>query len=62
MWIGSGATTNRKAKIENGAILALGCVVTNDVPNYAIVVGVPARIIKYRFYSQIIERLLMVKL
>lgn len=61
VWIGSGVTINRKVRIGNGAILASGCVVTKDVPDYAIVAGVPARIIKYRFDSQIIERLLLVK-
>lgn len=37
--------------------MASGCVVTKDVPDYAIVGGAPARIIKYRFEEDIIKRL-----
>ncbi len=58
VWIGSGVTINRKVHVGNGAILASGCVVTHDVPDYAIVGGVPAKIIKYRFDERTIQRLL----
>lgn len=58
VWIGSGVTINRKVHVGNGAILASGCVVTHDVPDYAIVGGVPAKIIKYRFDNHTIARLL----
>lgn len=61
VWIGSGVTINRKVRIGNGAVLASGCVVTKDVPDYAIVGGVPARVIKYRFDSDTIERLLNIQ-
>ena len=57
MWVGSGVTVNRKVHVGNGAILASGCVVTKDVPDYAIVGGAPARIIKYRFDEETIRRL-----
>ncbi len=57
VWIGSGVTVNRKVKVGNGAILASGCVVTKDVPAYAIVAGIPAKIIKYRFDMEVINRL-----
>ncbi|MCK5538014.1 MAG: acyltransferase [Bacteroidales bacterium] len=48
VWIGHGAIILRGVKIGTGAIVAAGAVVTKDVPAYAIVGGVPAKIIKYR--------------
>ena len=57
VWVGSGVTVNRKVHVGNGAILASGCVVTKDVPDYAIVGGTPARIIKFRFDEETIQRL-----
>ena len=59
VWIGRSAIIlNSCAKIGDGAIVAAGAVVTHDVPPYAIVGGVPAKIIKYRFSPQIIKQLL----
>ena len=58
VWIGSGVTVNRKVRVGNGAILASGTVVTKDVPDYAIVGGIPGRVIKYRFDDSTIKRLL----
>jgi acetyltransferase-like isoleucine patch superfamily enzyme len=51
VWIGHGAIITKGVKIGNGAIVAAGAVVTKDVPPYAIVGGVPAKIIKYRKYG-----------
>ncbi len=48
VWIGFGAIVKRGVKIGNGAIIAAGSVVVKDVPDYAIVGGNPAKIIKYR--------------
>lgn len=60
-WIGAGANILRGIKIGDGAIVGAGAVVTRDVPPFAIVVGVPARVVKYRFDDGIIEDLLAIK-
>jgi acetyltransferase-like isoleucine patch superfamily enzyme len=49
VWIGHGAIILHGVQIGNGAIVAAGAVVTKDVPAYAIVGGVPAKIIGWRF-------------
>lgn len=61
-WIGSRAMIMQGVKLGEGAIVATGAVVTQDVPPYAIVAGVPAKVIKYRFASADIEKLLSLKL
>lgn len=49
VWIGEGALIMGGVTIGNGAVIAAHAVVTKDVPDFAIVAGVPARIKKYRF-------------
>jgi len=48
--------------LGEGAVVATGAVVTKDVPPYAVVGGVPAKVIKYRFPKQDIEKLLSLKI
>lgn len=58
VWIGDGAVIIPGATIGVGAVIGANSVVTKDVPAYAVVGGVPARVIKYRFPDDIICRLL----
>jgi chloramphenicol O-acetyltransferase type B len=51
VWIGARVTILDGINIGNGAVIASGAVVTKDVPPYAIVGGVPARIIRYRSFQ-----------
>lgn len=60
VWIGYGATIMSGVHIGQGAVIAAGAVVTKDVPPYAIVGGVPAKVIKYRFEPEMIEELLKI--
>lgn len=61
VWIGLRAIIMPGVKIHDGAVVASGAVVTKDVPPYAIVAGVSARVIKYRFSVDIIRELLELK-
>ncbi len=57
VWIGTRATILPGVAIGNGAVIAAGAVVTDDVPAYAIVAGNPGRIIRRRFDPETIEAL-----
>lgn len=60
VWIGSHALLMGGVRIGDGAIIAAGAVVTKDVEPYAIVGGVPAKLIKKRFSDSIINSLLKI--
>lgn len=61
VWIGANAIILPGVKIGNGAIIAAGAVVTKNVEPYAIVGGVPAKFIKYRFSKEEINQLEEIK-
>lgn len=58
VWIGDRVLIMGGVKIGDGAIIAAGAVVTKDVPPYAVVGGVPAKVIKYRFDEGTVKKLL----
>lgn len=58
VWVGSHVLINGGVTVGHGAVIGAGAVVVKDVPPYAIVGGVPARVIRYRFSPEIIEKLL----
>lgn len=61
VWIGYEAVIMAGVKVGDGAIIGTRALVTKDVPPYAIVGGVPARVIRHRFDTHTIERLLKLK-
>ncbi|WP_052002821.1 CatB-related O-acetyltransferase [Microvirga sp. BSC39] len=58
VWIGSRVTILPGVTIGTGAVIGAGAVVAKDVPPYAVVVGNPAKVVKYRFEQALIDRLL----
>ncbi|HGM6067286.1 TPA: CatB-related O-acetyltransferase [Stenotrophomonas maltophilia] len=57
VWIGHGATIMSGVTVGNGAIIGARAVVAKDVPPYAVVVGNPARVVRYRFDDEQIQAL-----
>jgi len=62
VWIGDSVILLSGVKIGEGAVIGAGSVVTKNIPAYSVSVGVPARVIKYRFSSETIEKLLKLSL
>lgn len=61
VWIGEHTFIMGGVKIGDGAVIGMNAVVTKDVPPYAIVAGVPAKVVKYRFSEEIIKDLMRLK-
>ena len=61
VWIGVNVVILPGVRVGDGAVLAAGAVVTKDVPAYAIVGGVPAKVIRYRFSEKMIHALLQIR-
>lgn len=61
VWIGMNVTILEGVTIGDGAIIAACSCVVKDVPPYAIVGGVPAKIIRYRFEEEDIQKLMHAK-
>lgn len=60
VWIGNNATVLSGVTIGSGAVVGACAVVSSDVPPYAVVVGNPARVVRFRFDEATRERLLQV--
>jgi acetyltransferase-like isoleucine patch superfamily enzyme len=61
VWIGYGATILSGVEIGDGAAIGACSLVATSVPSYAVVAGNPARVVRYRFDDETIERLLEIK-
>lgn len=61
VWVGANAVIMPGLKIGDGAVIGAGAVVTKDVPPYAIVAGVPAKILKFRFEKDVVKELLEIR-
>ena len=58
VWVGSNSVIMSGLNVGHGAVIGAGSVVTKDVPHYAIVVGSPAKVLRYRFPPDLIRGLL----
>lgn len=58
VWIGDAVWILSGITLKKGCVIGTGSIVTHDVPPYAIVAGNPAKVIKYRFPKEVIEKLL----
>ncbi|HFI1792856.1 TPA: DapH/DapD/GlmU-related protein, partial [Escherichia coli] len=57
VWLGTGVTVLRGVRIGDGAIIGANAVVTKNIPDYCIAVGVPAKVIKRRLPVNVTEKI-----
>jgi acetyltransferase-like isoleucine patch superfamily enzyme len=57
VWIGANVIVMDGVRIGNGVVIGAGAVITKDVPDYAIIVGVPGKILKMRFSKEEVRML-----
>lgn len=58
VWLAANVVVKQGCTVHTGAVVGAGAVVTQDIPPYAIAAGVPAKVIRYRFDANTINRLL----
>ena len=56
-WIGANVMIVGGVKVGNGVVIGAGSVITKDIPDFAVVVGVPGKVVKYRFGESEILRI-----
>lgn len=61
VWVGNGATIMGGVHIGSGAIIGTNAVVAKNIPPYAIAVGNPARVVKYRFDEETRKKFMLLK-
>lgn len=61
VWIGTNVVVLRGVTVGDGAVIGAGAIVTKDIPPYAIAVGNPANVIKYRFTDEQIDKMIKIK-
>jgi len=57
VWCGDNVTILSGVTIGDGAVIGAGSIVTRDIPPFSVAVGIPAKVIKYRFSKKVIEKL-----
>lgn len=60
-WIGAGVKILEGIKIGDGAVIGAGAIVTKSVPPYSVNIGVPSKVIKYRFSKETVDSLLKIQ-
>lgn len=57
VWCGANVVVMQGVRIGNGAVVGANAVVTKDIPDYGVAIGIPAKVIRYRFDPEIIKKI-----